>query len=236
MKLLRPATASVAVFDCELRLAELINAILADEMTEVRHYATTATPRNTARVERPDVVVINRETSRNLERQIRRMRCRWPTIAIFVVNARDDMEVESLLDAGADDVVVVESPVLAARLHAQTRRARTVTASTRVAVGDVVFDREARRVWCAGREVRLTPMEQSLLDCLFWHAPAAVGVRAIADFVWRNKPSRDTTRRAMVQVYVGYLRRKLASSRSVMIRTVRGVGYQFVLRPNTPRN
>jgi DNA-binding response OmpR family regulator len=92
-------------------------------------------------------------------------------------------------------------------------------------VGDVVFDRESRRVWCAGREVEMTPREQAILDCLFWYAPEPVGAQTLSDFVWGNEPV--TSRRGLVEVYVGYVRRKLAASRAVVIRTVRGVGYQF---------
>jgi hypothetical protein len=53
----------------------------------------------------------------------------------------------------------------------------------------------------------------------------------LADFVWGDAEGDGEARRGVVEVYMGYLRRKLSASRSVMIRTVRGVGYRF-----DPRN
>jgi DNA-binding response OmpR family regulator len=218
-------TASVAVLSADAGLADRIRRILADELTQVAHLTLCAAGGENAMAERPDVVVLDAGAGRSVDAQIRRMRRRWPTIEIVVVNASGERDVEALLDAGADDVIAAGSPVLASRLHARTRRARTVNAGARIAVGDVVFDRESRRVWCAGREVEMTRREHALLDCLFWYAPEPVGMATIADYVWGDGPAES--RRGLIEVYVGYLRRKLTASRSVVIRTVRGVGYQF---------
>jgi DNA-binding response OmpR family regulator len=159
---------------------------------------------------------------------MRRIRKRWPTVIIVVVNAAGEADVARLLDAGADDAVAASSPVLPSRLHALTRRARTLNAGARIAVGDILFDRESRRVWCAGREVELTRTEEAFLDCLFWHSPRTVGVTTLTDFVWGADVTPD--KRSMVRVYIGYLRAKLKASRRVVIRTVRGVGYTFTPR------
>jgi DNA-binding response OmpR family regulator len=228
MECIRPATASVAILSNDAEVARHVAAILGDGMTEVMHSAVESHDREVALPFRPDVVVIDRDSAVEVGPQIRRMRRRWPTIDIVVINARGESETERLLDAGADDAIASSSPLLAARLHACTRRARTVNAGARIAMGDVVFDRESRRVWCAGREVEMTPREQSVLDCLFWHAPDPVGAQTLSDFVWGDEAV--TARRGLVEVYVGYVRRKLATSRSVVIRTVRGVGYQFSAR------
>jgi DNA-binding response OmpR family regulator len=225
MECIRPATASVAILTNDAALAHNVAAMLRDGMTEVTHSLVDPHDREIALPLRPDVVVMDRDSASEINVQIRRMRRRWPTVEIVVINARGESETAMLLDAGADDAIAATSSLLAARLHACTRRARTVNAGARIAVGDVVFDREARRVWCAGREIDMTPREQKILDCLFWYAPDPVGAQTLSDFVWGDEPV--TSRRGLVEVYVGYVRRKLAASRSVMIRTVRGVGYQF---------
>jgi DNA-binding response OmpR family regulator len=225
MDCIRPATASVAIVSNDAGLAQNVAAMLGDGMTEVSHSLVDPHDREITLPFRPDVVVMDRDASRDINSQIRRMRRRWPTIEIVVINAHGESETAMLLDAGADDAVAAKSSLLPARLHACTRRARTVNAGARIAVGDVVFDRESRRVWCAGREVEMTPREQKILDCLFWYAPEPVGTQTLSDFVWGDE--EVTSRRGLVEVYVGYVRRKLAASRSVMIRTVRGVGYQF---------
>ena len=82
------------------------------------------------------------------------------------------------------------------------------------------------RVWCAGREVAFTPHEFGVIDCLFWHAPKPVGVDTLADFVWGAHES--TNRRSLVQVYVSYVRKKLAASAQVALRFSRGSGYEFL--------
>ena len=95
-----------------------------------------------------------------------------------------------MLDAGADDAIIGGSRLLRARLLAMARRARTVNAGSRIAIGDVVFDREARRVWgCNGAEV---PMhrECAVIDCLFWNSPRPVGVSTLADFGGATRRSR----------------------------------------------
>lgn len=138
------------------------------------------------------------------------------------------VDVAGLLDAGADDAVAIDSPTLAARLHAATRRARTINAGTRISIGDIVYDRESRRVWCAGAEVALTPTEESVLDCLFWYSPRAVDVRTLIAHVWREELTPGNQR--LARVYIGYVRSKLDASEAVSIRNLRGVGYALAPR------
>ncbi|MEO6528702.1 MAG: response regulator transcription factor, partial [Gemmatimonadaceae bacterium] len=225
MDCIRPATASIAVITSDASLAKSVADILADGQTQVVSPEARTRDGQASFLSRPDVIVLDRRDSPAIETQIRRLRRRWPTVDIVVVNAAGERELGALLDAGADDAVVIESSILPARLHACARRARTLNAGARIAVGDVVFDRENRRVWCAGHEVEMTRREQALLDCLFWYAPEPVGMQTLSDYVWGDEPV--TSRRGLVEVYVGYVRRKLASSRAVAIKTVRGVGYRF---------
>lgn len=227
MDLDRTPTASVVVItdDADSRLIE---SLLRDENTAISRQQWPSDPIDSAVPwERPDVVILDGASADEAKRRMRYLRHRWPTLGIGVVSASDDDAVASLLDSGADDAIVRGSPVLGARLHALTRRARTINAGARIAVGDIVFDREARRVWCAGQEVQMTPREFAMLDCMFWNAPRPVGPITLADFVWGDAEAASGARRSVVEVYIGYLRRKLAASRSVIIRTVRGKGYQF---------
>ncbi|MEP6621118.1 MAG: response regulator transcription factor [bacterium] len=219
-------TASIAVVSEDTALIERIIGILRDETTQVvPHLLNADTDKDSPKLERPDIVVIDRAAPGDVWSRIRHLRRRWPTIELVVVNVTDEVDAGQLLDTGADDAILARSSLLAARLHAHARRARTVNAGTRIAVGDIVFDREARRVWCAGSEVEMTPRECAMLDCMFWHATRPVSVTTLADFVWGD--ADETDRRSAVEVYIGYIRKKLAASRSVVIRTVRQVGYQF---------
>jgi len=225
MQLMHPPIASVAIVATG-DVAALLRDAVADEATAVVHHEPTPDGRLDTEVwERPDVLLIDRTAPRDLARDIRHLRRRWPTMIIAVVNARDEADAERMLDAGADDSIVAGSRLLRARLLAMARRARTLNAGSRIAIGDVVFDREARRVWCNGTEVPMTPRECAVIDCLFWNSPRPVGVSTLADFVWGD--TSVAARRNVIDVYISYVRRKLSTSRSVVLRTVRGVGYSF---------
>jgi DNA-binding response OmpR family regulator len=227
MLLTRPSTATIAIV-ANAELAARLGEAIGDEATLVLRHGLLAGDRlGTERWERPDVLVVDRSSLRDLA-AIWHLRRRWPTIGIAVVNARDEDDAECLLDAGADEAVLVGSRLLRPRLLAMARRARTVNAGSRIAIGDVVFDREARRVWCNGSEVPMTPRECAVIDCLFWNSPRPVGVSTLADFVWGDTSVAD--RRNVIDVYIGYVRRKLRASRSVVLRSVRGVGYSLAPR------
>jgi two-component system response regulator MprA len=135
----------------------------------------------------------------------------------------------ALLEAGADDVAMEEAPfeVVAALLNAALRRARVINEQLRIKFGDIVYDREARRVWCAGREVAFTPRELRLFDILFQRAGNPVSADTLQDFVWNDGPP---TKSNSLAVYIGYLRRKLKGSRISMLETLRGSGYRLARR------
>jgi DNA-binding response OmpR family regulator len=152
---------------------------------------------------------------------VQRARRRWPTVGICCLGCSD---VVAVLDAGADDAVPASAgpEVEAAQLAAAFRRARIASTQLRV-----VYDREARRVWCAGTEVMLTPRELRLFDILFLRAGAPVSVDTLQDYVWKEEQPRESNALA---VYVSYLRRKLSTSRLAALESIRGVGYRLTRR------
>jgi DNA-binding response OmpR family regulator len=226
MQRIRAATATIALVSEDTSLVDLVMTTLRDETTSVDVYMSFADLLASFASIAPDVVVLDDHIEHDAAQEIRRLRRRQPSLHILYVNVSDEKRSIALLHFGADDAIGTSSPTLIARLQAATRRARTVNAGSRIAVGDIVFDREARRVWCAGREVALTPHEYGIVDCLFWHAPKPVGVDTLADFVWGDQAA-STNKRTLVQVYVSYVRKKLANSAQVAIRFARGAGYEF---------
>ena len=225
MQQVRAATAVLALVSGSSSQTDAIVAALADDSTSVHVYPSVERLLHALTEIAPDVIVLNDGGEPDASLQVRLLRRRQPSVFVAFVGVSDETRSIALLQLGADDAILDGSPVLLARLQAATRRARTVNAGTRIAVGDIVFDREARRVWCAGREVALTPHEYHIVDCMFWHAPKAVGVDTLADFVWGDQES--TNRRTLVQVYMSYVRKKLAKSVMVAIRFSRGSGYAF---------
>lgn len=219
------AVARVVLVANPLRAAVLAT-LIRDRGTAIVHWTPDPSGRvGTGTWERPDVVVIDPRVLCRADRVVRQLRRRWPTVNVAIVDAVDQSDVSAFLEAGADDVIVAGSPELRSRLRAIRRRAQLLNAGTRVAIGDVVFDREAQRVWCAGAEVFLTGRELAVVDCLFWHSPQPVSRKGLAEFVWGS--ASVATQGSLVDVYVGAVRRKLRESRSVVLRTVRGIGYRF---------
>ena len=132
-------------------------------------------------------------------------------------------EVEGL-EVGADDFLhkPFENSILIARIHALLRRHERGRPQQLV-VGGVVLDPMRRAVTSHGRHVTLTPREFALLEYLMNHAGDALAKTQILESVWGDDFDGDPN---IVEVYIGYLRRKIDSPAfPSIIRTVRGVGY-----------
>jgi two-component system response regulator QseB len=83
--------------------------------------------------------------------------------------------------------------------------------------GDVTVDTALGLVSVDGKLVTLTPTEFALLTILISNPDQALSREQLTTMLWRDPPSSN-----VVEVYIGYLRRKLGAER---IRTVRGIGY-----------
>jgi two-component system, OmpR family, response regulator len=153
---------------------------------------------------------------------VRRLRAERRWLPVLMLSAKDgEYDQADGLDCGADDYLTkpFSYVVLLARLRALLRRGAPER-PTVLAVGDLRLDPARRRVTRDGAEVSLTAREFTLLDYLMRRPGQVVSKTELLDHVW--DAGVDTAPNA-VEVYVGYLRRKLEEPR--LIQTVRGVGY-----------
>ncbi len=131
------------------------------------------------------------------------------------------------LDTGADDYLTKPFSMseLTARVRAVLRRARPTLAGDVATFGNIILDRETRRVHRGPREVRLGPKEFSLLDCLIRRPGRVFSREQLLDMVW----GRDVYVEARtVDVHVGRLRKALNRRNDKdPIRTVRAAGYSL---------
>lgn len=156
----------------------------------------------------------------------RQLRAR-SAVPIIVVSARaEEVDRVVALELGADDYLVKPFGFreLVARIRAVTRRTQAGPAEAMlVTLGALSFDRRARRVSIADREVALTPTEFDLLGVLLEDPGAAIPRRRIIDALWGGRWYGTSK---SIDVHVAALRRKLGDPR--WIETVRGVGFRAV--------
>jgi DNA-binding response OmpR family regulator len=149
-----------------------------------------------------------------------------PELPVIVLTARGEVSDRIAgLDAGAVDYLVKPFSVgeLAARIRAQLRSANRGATTIRTETLEV--DLISRRVTVVGEPVRLSSTEFELLVYLLQHRPQVLRRDQILRAVWGYNHDPGTN---VVEVYIGYLRRKLRSpDRPAPIRTVRSVGYRF---------
>jgi len=162
----------------------------------------------------------------------RTLRANGEDVPICVLSANDEVSHRVAgLEAGADDYMVkpFALPELVARLRALLRRAGAVAEGDGELIesGDLVVD-PARRIARRGeREIELTRREFDLLEVLTRNDGIVLSRSQLLERVWGYDFEIDSN---VVDVFVGYLRRKLESEGEPrLIQTVRGVG--FVLRP-----
>jgi DNA-binding response OmpR family regulator len=155
----------------------------------------------------------------------RRLRTEGASVPVLMLTAigRLDDRVEGL-DAGADDYLPkpYHFKELLARVRALLRRGPAL-ASAVLSLRDLAIDTRARRVERAGRPVRLTTKEYTLLEYLARRQGEVVGRTDIAEHVWDDSFDPMSN---LIEVYIQRLRRKIDDGHDVkLIHTRRGAGY-----------
>jgi len=130
------------------------------------------------------------------------------------------------LNVGADDYLVkpFDFEELVARIHALQRRP-PLALDPVLECGDLRFEPATRNVTVKGEAITLTATETALVELLLRRSPAVLTRRVIAEQVWADEA--EAVGSNTIDVHVGRLRAKLASSRA-RIETVRGTGYRLV--------
>jgi two-component system, OmpR family, response regulator len=149
------------------------------------------------------------------------------TVPVLMLTAKQgEFDQTEALDTGADDFLSkpFSYPVLLARLRALIRRGGAPQGAV-LCCGDLSLDTREHRCWRAGEEVLLTRRELSLLSYLMHRPGQAVSKAELLDHVWNQSDDRDAN---VVEVYIGYLRRKLDLPGGCShIETVRSFGYRL---------
>lgn len=151
-------------------------------------------------------------------------------LPVLVLTARDDVRnTVAALESGADDYMTKPFAFdeLLARIRLRLRGGQAVE-ETVLRAGPVSLDLRTRRVRCGEREVELTAREFTLLEVFLHHEGQVLSREQLLNQVWGYDYDPGSN---IVDVYVGYLRRKLLPD---VIETVRGMGYRFGGSPSWP--
>jgi DNA-binding response OmpR family regulator len=149
---------------------------------------------------------------------LRTMRAQGRRMPVVILSARDD--VVSGLERGADDYVMkpFRFDELLARIRVRLRDEGT-SEQTVLERGGVALDLRSRRAHVDGRSIELSAREFTMLEVFLRHPGQVMSREQLLSHVWGYDFDPGSN---VVDVYVGYLRRKLGRER---IETVRGMGY-----------
>jgi two-component system response regulator MprA len=168
----------------------------------------------------------------------RRLRDDGARVPILIVTGRDAVADRIAgLEAGADDYLVkpFSTAELIARVRALLRRRRDLSFATTTRYADLILDHSTREVRRGSRPITLTRREFDLLALFMANPEVAMPRTRMVTEAWGDAPD-DVPGTATVDVYVGYLRRKLEEAGEArLLHTVRGVGYQLRLPPEQGR-
>nr|WP_246381866.1 response regulator transcription factor [Prauserella isguenensis] len=217
----------VLVVDDEVGVRKALSRGLGAEGMDVTVAADGPTALNLAGTGAFDVVLLDiMLPGLSGYRVLERLRADGVTTPVLLISAKDgEIDQADGLDLGADGYVVkpFSFVVLVAQVRATLRRAAAEGAHGQLRIGPLVLDRGSREVYWRDEPVPLSPREYALLEALAGRAGTVVTKEELLRAVWGDQ--RAATRN-VVEVYVGYLRRKLdAVGATAFVRTVRGHGY-----------
>ncbi len=218
----------VLLVEDEKPLAETLRRGLAAEgfVVDVAHDGVTG---QWLATEHPyDVIVLDiMLPGRNGYDVLRNVRAAKVWTPALMLTAKDgEYDQADAFDLGADDYLTkpFSFVVLVARLRALARRGAPER-PVALGVRDLVLDPGRHTLTRAGEPVELTPKEFAFLHYLMRNAGQVVSKAQILDNVWDSAYEGSDN---IVEVYVGYLRRKLDADRAgSILETVRGAGYRL---------
>jgi DNA-binding response OmpR family regulator len=156
---------------------------------------------------------------------LRRLRAAGSRLPVVVLTARDGVgDTVAALEGGADDYVSkpFRFEELLARVRLRLRPGRASAAEpTVLRSGDLTLDLRTRQAHVGARVIDLTAREFVLAETFLRHPGQVLAREQLLSAVWGYDYDPGSN---IVDVYVGYLRRKLGAARIV---TVRGMGYRL---------
>jgi two-component system response regulator CpxR len=162
---------------------------------------------------------------------LRRLRQKSKVPVLMLTARGEDVDRIVGLELGADDYLAkpFNPRELAARIRAILRRfePRTTTPANRIEANGILLDPGAREVFANGKRVDLTTFEFDILEMLMRSAGRVLSRDALMENFYNRKA---TPFDRSIDMHISHLRKKLEGGDD-LIKTIRGVGYQFCSTP-----
>jgi two-component system KDP operon response regulator KdpE len=225
--------ARILVVDDEPKLVRLVREILLATGYEVLVASNGNHALEITAVEQPNLILLDLILPNGMDgyEVARRVR-EFSDIPIIMLTAKvREVDILRGFEIGTDDYITkpFSAKELLARIRAVLKRAKgEVTAGTvsEVICGNLKVDLARRRVTLAGREIRLTPTEYSLLHELATHCNQVILHEQLLTTIWGSEYRNDLD---YLRAYIHYLRQKLEvdPSNPRIILSAPGVGYML---------
>lgn len=147
-------------------------------------------------------------------------------VLMLTARGRDEDRIGGL-EQGADDYLAkpFNSRELVARMRAIERRLEVrPPENLRLSINQIAIDSGRREVQRHGQQVAITTFEFDILELLMRNAGRVVSRDELMEHLYNRKA---TAFDRSIDMHVSHLRRKLEQG-TPLIKTIRGVGYQFV--------
>ncbi len=221
----------VLVVDDEQSIIDFIELGLRYEGFEVRSVQSGYAALEVVGTWKPRLVILDGNLPDLDGFEVCRYIRRHSDVLIIMLTVRDDLADKVRgLELGADDYLTkpFHFPELLARIRAALRR-HLPPPSDVLTLGTITLNAKTREVWGAGVPIELTRKEFNLLHLFMEYPNQVLERQTILDRVWGYDYYGDTT---IIEVYISNLRSKLDRDPSVVIRTVRGIGYMLRIQPS----
>lgn len=217
--------ATILIVEDDQDIQEYISQLLIDNNYNVITAQNGAAALKLIKRTQPDLVLLDLGLPDiSGESIVMQLHKEYPDLRIIILTAKDSPENKVHgLNLGADDYLTkpFNAEELLARIQARLRR---IAGSSHVlTIDDLEFDTQTLVVTRAGIEIILTPQETKLLQYLMQNKGRILTREMILNRLWMSAIDVDTR---IVDVYIGYLRRKIdRNAKKKLIHSVRGFGY-----------
>lgn len=216
---------TIVIVEDTTEIADFVKEVLTDNGYLCYVARTAVTGIQTVTNVKPELVLLDLNlpdlTGADVFRKIKEM---YPEIQVIMFTAESDPgSVARGLNMGADDYITkpVDTNVLLARVSARLRTSSGNSANI-LKIHDLMINESSHEVSRANRNIELTAQEFKLLVFLAHNKNRVVSREMILSRIWDGNPDIETR---VVDVYIGYLRKKIDFVAPKLLQSKRGFGY-----------